>query len=63
MVSATPAKLDEMEKASIAAALEESGFNLSRTAKLLGIARSTLYSKIKKHHLTGRQQDPARKKV
>jgi DNA-binding NtrC family response regulator len=52
------AKLNELERESIAAALAESGFNLSRAAKILGIARSTLYSKLKKHRLEIRSAQP-----
>lgn len=44
--------LAEKEKAAIREALRESGHNLSRAAAALGIARSTLYSKMTKHGLT-----------
>jgi two-component system response regulator HydG len=43
--------LAEKEKAAIREALRESGRNLSRAAAALGIARSTLYSKMAKHGL------------
>ncbi|MBP1744369.1 MAG: acoR [Firmicutes bacterium] len=39
--------LHEVEKEYIERALEECGYNISRTAKKLGIARNTLYKKIK----------------
>jgi DNA-binding NtrC family response regulator len=39
------------EAAMISKVLEETGWNLKQAAELLGIARGTLYSKIKKHNL------------
>jgi transcriptional regulator with PAS, ATPase and Fis domain len=41
-----------VEKEAIQKALESTGYNMTRTAKLLGIHRSVLYKKIKKHNLT-----------
>ncbi|MDP2168171.1 MAG: sigma-54 dependent transcriptional regulator [Thermodesulfovibrionales bacterium] len=41
-------KLDEIEKAAIIKAMKDSGGNKYRAAKILGIQRSTLYSKLKK---------------
>lgn len=43
--------LEELEEKEIAKALDFSCNNMSKTAKLLGITRSTLYSKIKKYKL------------
>jgi two-component system response regulator RegA len=40
--------LDEMEREAIRAALKESGGNVARTARLLGIDRRTLQRKLKK---------------
>lgn len=41
-------KLDEMEKEAILKAIKDAGGNKYRAAKILGIQRSTLYSKLKK---------------
>jgi len=41
--------LDEMERAVIEDAYMKSDYNISTTSKLLGLPRSTLYSKLKKH--------------
>ena len=43
--------LADMEKAHIAQMLESRGWNISQTASLLGINRTTLYKKIKKYGL------------
>jgi transcriptional regulator with PAS, ATPase and Fis domain len=43
--------LREREKDRIARALEHSNLNISRTASLLGMSRSTLYRKLKVYHL------------
>lgn len=43
--------LREAEKVIIEATLRATGGNISLTAKILGIDRSTLYSKIGKHKL------------
>jgi DNA-binding NtrC family response regulator len=44
-------RLKEMEKELIQRTLEENGWNIVRSAKILGIDRSTLYSKIKRYQL------------
>jgi DNA-binding NtrC family response regulator len=43
--------LKEMEKEHIQRILEENGWNIVRSAKILGIDRSTLYSKIRRYQL------------
>jgi DNA-binding NtrC family response regulator len=43
--------LEEMEKEHIRKVISASGKNLSRAAEILGITRSTLYSKIKRYNL------------
>jgi two-component system response regulator HydG len=48
---ATTLNLAELEKAALIKALESSRGNLSRAARLLGISRTTLYSKLQKHGL------------
>jgi len=52
--SAAPGKrsLDEIEKEAVSAALEQTGFNVSEAARILGLSRSTLYRKIKKYALS-----------
>jgi len=45
--------LDEVEKNHIKAALERAGGNISDASALVGIARSTLYQKMKKYGLSG----------
>jgi DNA-binding NtrC family response regulator len=49
----TPEKktLREIEKAHIAQILDECGWNIAKSAKTLGIDRSTLYSKIKRYQI------------
>ena len=44
--------LEELERQAILKILEELKFNMSRSAKMLGISRATLYNKIKKYNLT-----------
>ena len=52
-VGNTPgSRLEELEKQAILKILEELKFNMSRSAKTLGISRATLYNKIKKYNLT-----------
>jgi transcriptional regulator of acetoin/glycerol metabolism len=41
--------LKEMEKTHVQRILDENHWNISRSARILGIDRSTLYSKIKLH--------------
>jgi transcriptional regulator of acetoin/glycerol metabolism len=41
-----------VEKAHIQQVLTENQWNIARSAKVLGIDRSTLYSKIKRYKLT-----------
>jgi two-component system response regulator HydG len=48
--------LASMEKSHIASVLEETGWNISRAAKLLRIDRVTLYNKLKKYGL--RKEEP-----
>jgi DNA-binding NtrC family response regulator len=43
--------LKEVEKAHIQQVLDENQWNIARSAKLLGIDRSTLYSKIKRYNI------------
>jgi DNA-binding NtrC family response regulator len=47
--------LQEMEKQHILKVLEENDWNYSRTAKTLGISRSTLYKKIQSYHIDVRK--------
>ena len=44
--------LDRLERDHVRSVLEKCGWNKYRAAQLMGISRSTLYSKIKKHGLT-----------
>ncbi|MGD9301826.1 MAG: helix-turn-helix domain-containing protein, partial [Desulfobacterales bacterium] len=44
--------LKEVEKAHIRQILIENDWNIARSAKTLGIDRSTLYSKIKRYEIT-----------
>jgi transcriptional regulator with PAS, ATPase and Fis domain len=48
----TGSHLEELEKQAISKILQELKFNMSRSAKTLGISRATLYNKIKKYNLT-----------
>jgi transcriptional regulator with PAS, ATPase and Fis domain len=43
--------LDDVEKEHIGNILEQSGWNISKSAAILGIDRSTLYNKIKRYDL------------
>lgn len=47
--SAEPEPLDAVERRHIEGVLEQTGGNRSRTARLLGISRSTLLSKIRRY--------------
>jgi transcriptional regulator of acetoin/glycerol metabolism len=46
-----PQRLDEIEKSHIRKILSETGWNIARSAQILGIDRSTLYHKIKRYQL------------
>ncbi len=46
-----PKTLEESEKIHIGKILEENEWNISRSAKALGIDRVTLYNKIKKYNI------------
>ena len=46
-----PGSLEESEKNHIARILRQNGWNISQSAKELGIDRATLYSKIKKYQI------------
>jgi DNA-binding NtrC family response regulator len=46
-----PSSLQEVEKGHIGKVLAENGWNIARSAKILGIDRSTLYSKISRYGL------------
>ncbi len=50
--SASCESLQELEKEHIKATLEKQGWNISKSAKILGIDRSTLYQKIKRYKLS-----------
>jgi len=52
-----PASLEEVERRHIGAVLEHTGGNVSQAARILGIDRVTLYSKMKKYDLR-RPGDP-----
>ncbi len=43
--------LKEMERAHLLRVLGESGWNVKKSAEILGIDRSTLYAKMKRHHI------------
>jgi transcriptional regulator of acetoin/glycerol metabolism len=43
--------LDLLERDHVSAILDDCGWNKYRAAKIMGISRSTLYSKLKKHGL------------
>ncbi|PIE35900.1 hypothetical protein CSA56_02330 [candidate division KSB3 bacterium] len=43
--------LEETEKCHIEEVLHESHYNISQTARVLGVARNTLYKKISKYHI------------
>jgi DNA-binding NtrC family response regulator len=45
----TVLKLDQIEKATIEKALRKHGFNISSTAKELGLTRASLYRRMEKH--------------
>jgi DNA-binding NtrC family response regulator len=55
--AAVPASLEEVERRHIAGVLEHTGGNVSQAARILGIDRVTLYSKMKKYDLR-RPGDP-----
>lgn len=43
--------LNELEKITLLRVLSKSSGNISKTAKLLGVSRKTVYSLIKKYHV------------
>jgi len=47
----TDNSLREIEKAHISRILADNQWNISKTSQILGIDRSTLYSKIKRYHI------------
>jgi len=47
--SAEPLSLDAVERRHIESVLQQTGGNRSRTARLLGISRSTLHAKIRRY--------------
>ncbi len=51
--------LDDVEHSHIAAVLEDTGFNVSQAARILGIDRVTLYHKIRKYGLKKAEDIPA----
>jgi len=46
-LTARPVRLEDLERVAIEAALANTGSNMMRTARVLGIGRTTLYRKIK----------------
>jgi two-component system, NtrC family, response regulator AtoC len=52
--SGSPATLNELERTALVQALDRTGWNVSRAARLLGISRDTLRYRIDKHGLTAR---------
>ncbi|HAX42702.1 MAG TPA: hypothetical protein DCY80_09130 [Solibacterales bacterium] len=53
VMAAEGRRLEDIEKVHIERVLTESGWNLSRSARVLGIDRTTLYNKIKRYNLRG----------
>jgi two-component system, NtrC family, response regulator HydG len=51
VMAAEGRRLEDIEKVHIERVLTESGWNLSRSARVLGIDRTTLYNKIKRYNL------------
>ncbi len=49
-----PATLNELERAALVQALDRTGWNVSRAARLLGVSRDTLRYRIDKHGLSAR---------
>ncbi len=52
----SPVNLEEAEKEKISQALVQSGGNKSKAAELLGIAKSTLFKKLREYGLTGGEE-------
>lgn len=52
VISSSIESLDELEKKHIVSMLKKYEWNISRTAKALGVDRATLYNKIKKYSLS-----------
>jgi transcriptional regulator of acetoin/glycerol metabolism len=44
--------LQEMERAHLLTVLKENEWNILKSARILGIDRSTLYNKIRRHHIS-----------
>jgi two-component system response regulator HydG len=54
-------RLEDIERVHIERVLTESAWNLSRSARILGIDRTTLYNKIRRYNLRGQDAgEPAR---
>ena len=53
---AAPTTLSDLERSALVQALEQTGWNVSRAARLLGISRDTLRYRIEKHSLVERQR-------
>ena len=49
--SGTPSSLEEVERRHVAAVLSHTGGNVSRSARILGIDRVTLYNKMRRYQL------------
>lgn len=50
--TAAPRSLHEVEREAIAAMLQHCGFNVTATARRLGISKPTLYAKVREHGIT-----------
>ena len=55
--------LEEVERVHIERVVQEAGGNLSRAARILDIDRTTLYSKLRRYGLKGRQTAPPSKQL
>jgi DNA-binding NtrC family response regulator len=63
--SALTFNLDDVEKQTILRCLEDSGYNIAKSAEALGITRPTLYAKMRKYglQLTSRVVQGARARL